>query len=164
MFFLLLAERSEERARVERWSVFARRDVVRESPSHAFQIANFALDPRERIGRAMLNDTTRPPGVTPKREQVGDLLERESQILGAPNEPNALNDVSIVPAIARQLSRWGKEQSTTFIVPEGLNTHTRFRRNFSNPHGRCYVFETEIVSSNRSSGTDRQIAPLVYQR
>jgi len=92
-FFLFFAERSEERARVERRSIFARRDVVRESPSHAFQIANLTFYPRKCIGGAMLHNATGSSGVAPKREQVGDLLKRESQILGAPNEPNALNDV-----------------------------------------------------------------------
>jgi hypothetical protein len=99
-FVLISAKSSEERTRVDRLSISARRDVVHESASHSFQIANLALDPHERIGRAMLHDATRSAGVTPKREEVGDLLERESQILSAANEPNALNDFRIVPPVA----------------------------------------------------------------
>ena len=73
-------------------SIPARRDVIHETASHLLQIANLALDPSERIGRPALHNAAALAGVTPERQQVGDLLERESQILSASNEPYALND------------------------------------------------------------------------
>jgi ABC-type antimicrobial peptide transport system ATPase subunit len=91
--FGISAKRREERARIERLSIAARRDVTHETAPHLFQIANLALDPSERIGRPTLHNATALPGVTPQRQQVGDLLERESQILSASNESNALNDI-----------------------------------------------------------------------
>jgi hypothetical protein len=91
--FGISAERREERTRVERLSIPARRDVIHETASHLFQIANLALDPSKRIGRPTLHNAAALPGVTPERDQIGDLLERESQILSAPNEPDSLNDI-----------------------------------------------------------------------
>jgi hypothetical protein len=93
-----------------------------------FDVAHFGFRLRPDFGSCGL-------GVQPQAEQPLDLLEREAEVLGSPDEPQDGHSLLVVLSVAGGSALRFFEQSLALVEPHGFNAHTRLPGNFADGQG-----------------------------
>lgn len=117
---LLLRESFEQGTRAV-GPLVACRDQRLESVLHPRQIVDLADDLLDLLGGELPDLVTRRRRVRPEREKLGDLAQREPQLLGPLDELQADHDVFRVQPIPRSLARRLAEQALALVEPQGLD-------------------------------------------
>lgn len=119
----LLLQRFQDRAFAGRLACLTGRHQPLERALDASQITYLRRDICELRVRARFHGGARCDFIHSKFQEVADLLKRETQTLGASDEPKPLNRFRFVLAVAGGRPRRRCQQSLAFVVPDGLYTY-----------------------------------------
>src|ERR1035437_8573606 len=98
------------------------------------EIADLLVDFGDLSLRTRLHRGRRRVRRETKREEIGDLGEREAELLGPSDEAQPVDSVRAILAVARRQPARRYEEATAFVVAHGLHGNTRMARELTNSH------------------------------
>ncbi len=102
--------------------------------AHPGELSDFLVD----LGDPPFGDLPDSPAVPSrtslKLKKLLDLFERESELLGALDEPHSGDGIGWKLAIAGRAPRRLWEQSPALVVPDGLNVDAGLLSRLTDPH------------------------------
>ena len=127
------AERFDDRA-LEGRVLVAGMNKRAQRLAHPRELRDFLVD----LGDSPFGDLPDSPAVSSrtslKLEEFFDLVERESELLSALDEPHSGYSVGGKLAIARRAPRRFGKQSPPLVVPDRLNVDAGLLRRLADPH------------------------------
>src|SRR2546427_3917208 len=122
----------QDRAVVRRPSGCARRGQTLQRALHALEIADPLLDDLDLLSGFPLDGIAGGPVTDAQPEQLLDLLQRETQLLGVLDEAEARHRVIGELAISSRSAPRGRKEATPLVIANRLDVHVGGGRDLTN--------------------------------